>query len=269
MMNNDCGNLLVVGCGAMGSALVKGFINSELLPPASIICYDVDSMKASAMNESSGVSIAKSLDAASQADVVLLCVKPDKVAEVCGDIRLLVENKLVISIAAGVTLQMLKGWLPGTRCVRAMPNTPCSIGKGAVAYACSTDVLPADIEFTQAAFSAVGYAKMLQESLMEAVTALSGSGPAYVFLMIEALADAGVMTGLPRTLALELASHTVAGAAEMVERSGLHPAVLKDNVCSPGGTTIYGVEALEGAGFRSACIKGVRAAYERANQMKR
>lgn len=261
--------MMMVGCGAMGTALAKGLVSGGVLPASSVVCYDVDQKKAAALQEALDVKAAHDLTDAAQADVILLCVKPDKMAEVCQEISQNTKNKLIISIAAGITLQMLKDWLPEASCVRAMPNTPCSIGKGVVAYCCSENVMPEQQQFVQEAFSAVGCAQMVAESQMEAVTALSGSGPAYVFLMIEALADAGVITGLPRQLALEFAANTVAGAAEMAAQTGIHPGILKDNVCSPGGTTIHGVEALEAAGFRSACIKAVRAAYERANQMKK
>lgn len=214
--------------------------------PSCIICSDIYQPsldKASAK----GIKTTKcNLELCKNAkDVVLLAVKPFVVADACKDIVKVDSNALIISIAAGVTLETLQNQLPGRRVVRVMPNTPCLVGEAASGYAMGTLCNDSDREIVQRIFGSVGLAKEISEILLNAVTGLSGSGPAYVYQFIEALADGGVRSGLPRDVALQLAAQTVKGAAEMVLQTGTHPGQLKDNVTSPGGTTIAGVEALE------------------------
>lgn len=178
-------------------------------------------------------------------DVIVIAVKPNVVTDVCQDISAAGGSALIISVAAGVTLETLEQNLPGRRVVRVMPNTACVVGEAASGFAMGSLATDQDREYVQAIFGSCGLAKELNEFLLNAVTGLSGSGPAYVFEFIEALADGGVRVGLPRQHALQLAAQTVKGAAEMVLATGTHPGELKDRVCSPGGTTIAGVDELE------------------------
>ena len=176
---------------------------------------------------------------------IIIAVKPHVVKEVCADICAQNDTALIISVAAGVTLETLEEHLPGHRVVRVMPNTCCMIGQSASGYSLGKLCTDSDDTIVQAIFGSVGLCYEMKQVLLNAVTGLSGSGPAYVFEFIEALADGGVRVGLPRNQALQLAAQTVKGAAEMVLETGLHPGVLKDRVCSPGGTTIAGVDELE------------------------
>ena len=200
----------------------------------------------------------------------MLCVKPNDALGALRALRMEAGEKLVISIVAGLQLAALQEAAgPGVRIVRVMPNTPALVNKGAAAYALGPMATGADAALTEKIFGAVGEVVCVQEHLLDVVTGLSGSGPAYIYVVIETLADAGVLLGLPRELALRLAAQTVAGAAEMVLKTGRHPAVLKDEVTSPGGTTIAGLEALEAAGLRSALLRAVRAATERSRELGR
>ncbi len=189
-----------------------------------------------------------------------LAVKPQFMAEALADVRpAITANHLVVSIAAGVTLAALREGLGSApRLVRVMPNTPCLIGRGASAYCLGPGASEADGQLVGELLGCVGWAAPAPEKLLDAVTGLSGSGPAFVYLMIEALSDGGVLMGLPRELATALAAQTVAGAAHMVLETGQHPGVLKDQVTSPGGTTIAGLRALEEHGARAAFVNAVR-----------
>ena len=177
---------------------------------------------------------------------------------------------LVISIAAGVTLTSLEAALPeSARVIRVMPNTPCLVGEMAAGFSAGSRAEPEDMNLVGTLLNTLGTAMPCEEKLLNAVTGLSGSGPAYIFVLIEALADGGVRQGIPRATALSLAAQTVKGAAQMVLETGKHPGILKDQVCSPGGTTIAGVEALENGGFRAATIAAVSAATKRADELSR
>ena len=202
-------------------------------------------------------------------DAIIIAVKPDVVAKVCGDIAAVETsvNALVISVAAGVTIETLENNLPGRRVARVMPNQGCTVGQSASGFALGSLCTNEDRDIVQAIFGSCGMARETKEFLLNAVTGLSGSGPAYVFEFIEALADGGVRVGLPRAEALQLAAQTVKGAAEMVLVTGKHPGELKDRVCSPGGTTIAGVDELEKGGVRAATIEAVKAATRRSMQL--
>jgi pyrroline-5-carboxylate reductase len=196
-------------------------------------------------------------------------VKPDQVAGVLGEISpALGSNHLVISIAAGVTLSRLESCVPaGIRVIRVMPNTPALVGESASAFAHGTHATPHDSEIARKLLGSVGLVLEVKEKLLDAVTGVSGSGPAYAFLMIEALADGGVAAGLPRDIAQKLAAQTLLGAARMVLETGQHPGVLKDAVCSPGGTTIEAMHELEKGGVRAALMTAVRAAADKARKL--
>ena len=208
--------------------------------------------------------------AVGDAQVVVLAVKPQHVPCVAEELRRAIRpDHLLVSLVAGVSLERLSAWFATQRLVRVMPNTPCLVGQGASAFAIGSAVTEEDAQWVHGMMSSLGMAFQVDESLMDAVTGLSGSGPAYVYLLIEALSDGGVRAGLPRSMATALAAQTVRGAAEMVLRSGEHPAVLKDRVASPGGTTMAGLQVLEDRAVRSAVIAAVLAAAERSAQMGR
>jgi pyrroline-5-carboxylate reductase len=203
------------------------------------------------------------------ANVLILATKPDQVAAALAEIKAAFTGKhLLISIAAGVTLAKLEAALPvGARVIRVMPNTPALVGAGAAGFALGKSATPADAELAKKLLSAVGIAVQVKESLLDAVTGLSGSGPAYVYQFIEALSDGGVAAGLPRDIATQLAAQTVLGSAQMVLTTGQHPGALKDQVTSPGGTTIEGLHELEKGKLRGTVMSAVRAATEKSKKL--
>jgi pyrroline-5-carboxylate reductase len=244
-----------LGAGKMGTALATGFIRAGLVNAAQIFASDPVEPARTAFARDVGAKIATcNSDVAKFATVLLLAVKPDQVHGVLTDIRdAFTPQHLLISIAAGVPIAKLEAALnPGARVIRIMPNTPALVGLSATAYTPGKSALPEDTELARKLFSAVGIAFPVKEYLLDAVTGLSGSGPAYVYLMIEALSDGGVAAGLPRDIATKLAAQTLLGAAKMVLETGLHPGALKDMVTSPGGTTIEGLHELEKGKVRAA-----------------
>lgn len=259
-----------VGGGNMAAALIKGMVASKVVPPEGVIVSDVKAERLAMLHEKHGVRTTTDNHAlVREVDVVVLAVKPqviDKVLEAFGkEIR---KDQLVISVAAGVPISALEARLPeGTRVVRTMPNTPATVDAGATAIAAGTHATEADLDVARALFEAVGRVVTLDESLLDAVTGLSGSGPAYVMLMIEALADGGVKVGLHRDTALLLAAQTVFGSAKLLLETGEHPGRLKDMVTSPGGTAIAGLHTLESGGLRRTLIDAVEAATTRAAQL--
>lgn len=254
----------------MATALARGLVARGLLQPEQILASDPIEAARAAFAETIG---ARTTPANSEviefASVIVLAVKPAQVAEVLGEIHPLVgTDHLLISIAAGVSLNRLESALaPGVRLIRAMPNTPALVGAGALAYALGRHATTADGALARDCFSAVGLALEVKESHLDAVTGLSGSGPAYGYLMLEALSDGGVAAGLPRDVATQLAAQTLMGAARMVLETGQHPGVLKDMVTSPGGTTIDGLHELEKAGVRGALMNAVRVATQKSKQL--
>jgi pyrroline-5-carboxylate reductase len=216
------------------------------------------------------VPAASNRELVQKSDVIFLAVKPQNMADVVTDIGgTLGVKKLVVSIAAGVTIARLAEGLRTQRVIRVMPNTPALVGQGAAAYTLGPAATADDGLLVGQLLAAVGVAVKVDEKLLDVVTGLSGSGPAFVYVMIEALADGGVRMGLPRETALTLAAQTVRGAAQMVLTSGEHPAALKDKVASPGGTTIAGLAALEDRGFRGTLIGAVEAATRRSQELGR
>lgn len=259
-----------IGAGQMATALAGGFIRAGLAAPEMVLASDIVPEARQRFAEATTARTTDdNLQVLEQSDVILLAVKPQQMAQVCGQLRgKLTPQKLLVSIAAGVSLERLASWLgDDVRLVRVMPNTPCLVGQGASAYALGAGAMPEDAHTVQTLFSSVGSAFQVDEHLLDAVTGLSGSGPAFVYVMIEALADAGVKMGLPRALAGSLAAQTVRGAAAMVLATGQHPAVLKDRVASPGGTTIAGLAALEAGGLRAAVMAAVEAATRRSVEL--
>ena len=259
-----------VGGGNMAAALIKGLVASKVVPPDGVVVSDVKAERLAMLHEKHGVrTTADNHALVREVDVVVLAVKPqviDKVLEAFGkEIR---PDQLVISVAAGVPISALEARLPeGARVVRTMPNTPATVDAGATAISAGTHATEADLEVARSLFEAVGRVVTLDESLLDAVTGLSGSGPAYVMLMIEALADGGVKVGLHRDTALLLAAQTVFGSAKLLLETGEHPGRLKDMVTSPGGTAIAGLHTLESGGLRRTLIDAVEAATMRAAQL--
>lgn len=260
--------LAVVGGGQMGRALVGGMLASNVVTAEQL--YLVEPSQASRswwLAHHPGTEIAELAAAVSACDAVLLAVKPNVVEEVSKQMSGDCEGKLVISVAAGIGLNQLCSWLGHRRVVRVMPNTPSLVREGASAFCCGREVSEEDRLWIQSMLDSVGLAVEVLESQMDAVTGLSGSGPAYVCMIIEALADGGVLEGIPRELAIQLATRTVLGTARMVSETGRHPAELKDAVASPGGTTIAGLSALEQNGLRGALIKAVAASARRSREL--
>lgn len=269
-MANGINRLTIIGAGAMGAAFASGVISAGLLEAGSITLADVDEARLKQVADKLGVSFTTSnQEACRGADVILIAVKPGIVFDVLSDISEVINtDQLLISIAAGVKLSAIELELPDEiGVIRAMPNTPCQIGAGAIGFSRGGFVSEEQAARASSIFDAVGLSYEVSDKQLDAVTGLSGSGPAYVYVMIEALSDAGVRVGLPRNIATDLAAQTVYGAAKMVLETREHPAKLKDQVTSPGGTTIAGVEALERNGFRSALIEAVKAATHRSEEL--
>ena len=259
-----------LGAGKMATALAKGFIRAGLVAPKDVIASDVSEAACAAFAKETGCkTTAFNPDVAKFASVLILAVKPDQVSGALAEIRdAVTEKQLVLSIAAGVTLAKLEAGLGGdARIIRVMPNTPALVGSSATGFALGKAACAADAEIATKLFSAVGVAFQVKESLLDAVTGLSGSGPAYVYLFIESLSDGGVAAGLPREIATKLAAQTVLGAAKMVLETGQHPGALKDMVTSPGGTTIEGVHELEKGKFRGTVMSAVRAASDKSKKL--
>ena len=259
-----------IGAGQMATALARGLIERGITSPECLIASDPVAEARDRFAELTHARVtADNRQVVAEAEVLFLSVKPQQLDAVLAELRGNIPTRsLVISIVAGIRLDALAGGLGGTvRLVRVMPNTPCLVGLGASGYCLGEHATAEDGKLVERLLSAAGIAFKLDEKLLDAVTGLSGSGPAFVYMMIEALSDGGVRMGLPRAVATKLAAQTVRGAAEMVLSTGEHPAVLKDRVTSPGGTTIAGIQALESAGFRAAAMAAVEAATRRSVEL--
>jgi pyrroline-5-carboxylate reductase len=260
-----------IGGGVMGEAILSRLIMENKYTKDAVVVSDPQLSRRNFLQEKYGVGVtADNQVAAAATEVVLLAIKPQVFALVAADLakqESFAHQPLLISILAGVPLSKLESAFPQLPIIRAMPNTPATVGAGMTAIATGNKVKPEQLELAKSIFTAVGQVVEVPEAMMDAVTGLSGSGPAFVAIAIEALADGGVAAGLPRPIANQLALQTVLGTAQLVKESGLHPAELKDRVTSPGGTTIAGVAELEKAGLRSALIEAVRAAYRRSQEL--
>jgi len=259
-----------LGAGKMATALARGWIAAGLLAPTHCRASDpVPDARRNFAEETGGATHEDNRQVVADSDFLVIAVKPQSMAALLEDIRAdIAERHLVVSIAAGVTLRQLADGL-GTACrlIRVMPNTPCLVGASAAGYAPAPTATADDIALVDRLLNVVGTAFRLPESLLDAVTGLSGSGPAFVYTVIEALSDGGVRVGLPRDVATALAAQTVLGAARMVLETKLHIGVLKDQVTSPGGTTIAGLQVLERGGLRSSLIDAVEAATRRSKEL--
>lgn len=255
----------------MATALCRGFVNAQLADAQTIVASDPYEAARSRFSTETGCpTLELNVAVAKSSDIVILAVKPGQVVPACQEIAEAIERDrhMVVSIAAGVRVASIEGALPeGTPVVRVMPNTPCLVEAGAMGISSGSSVSSEQMAVVVELLESVGLVAKVPEHLLDAVTGLSGSGPAYVFQIIEALSDAGVRVGLPRDLATQLAAQTLYGAAKMVLETGEHPAALKDAVTSPGGTTIAGLAALEAGGLRAAIYDAVLAATNRSKEM--
>src|SRR5262245_24217860 len=259
-----------IGSGRMATAMIQGMLRAGIAPAEEICASDPLPAARTALQSETGVTVFDSnLPVVERSEVLVLAVKPQNMREVLHQLRPTVTPEhLVVSIAAGITIASIEDGLGSIgRIVRVMPNTPALVGEGASAYAMGPRTRPEDEAVVGSCLGAVGRAVRVPESALDAVTGLSGSGPAFVYLVIEALSDGGVRVGLPREVATLLAAQTVLGAARMVTETGQHPGVLKDQVASPGGTTIAGLHALERSGVRGALIDAVEAATRRSAEL--
>lgn len=253
----------------MAEAILSRLLSQNIYAANAVIVSDPLQQRRDYLQKTYGVEVTGNNAAVLAANTILLAIKPqilDRVAVDLSDAAIHSSN-LLLSILAGVPLKRLQAAFPQCSIIRAMPNTPATVGAGMTAIAPSSQVSPEQIDRAKTIFAAVGEVAEVSESLMDAVTGLSGSGPAYVALLVEALADGGVASGLPRAIASQLAVQTVLGTAKLLQETELHPAQLKDRVTSPGGTTIAGVTALEAGGFRAAAIAAVKAACDRSKEL--
>ena len=258
-----------IGAGQMARALASGFVQAGLIAPRQVLAADPSPEALTAFQQAlPGARVfSDNASLGQEAEVLFLATKPQQIVSALGSLQAVVGDKLLVSIAAGVRLSTLAASLGQARLVRVMPNTPCLIGQSASGYCLGPRATPADDQLVSQLLGAVGLAFAVEEKLLDAVTGLSGSGPAFVYVIIEALSDGGVRMGLPRDVALALAAQTVRGAAQMVLETGEHPGVLKDRVASPGGTTIAGLQALESGGLRGTLMAAVEAATRRSLEL--
>jgi pyrroline-5-carboxylate reductase len=260
----------LIGAGQMATALASGFIKAGLTTADRLLAADVDENARRRFADATDATVTdNNAQVVERCDLIFLAVKPQQMKSVAAGLRGKIgPGRLLVSIAAGIRLASLSEWFgEELRIVRVMPNTPCLVGHGVCAYSLGPRATPEDGELVQQLLASLGSAWPVDEKLLDAVTGLAGSGPAFVYVMIEALSDAGVRIGLPRATAAAMAAQTVRGAAEMVLSTGEHPAVLKDRVASPGGTTIAGLKALEAGGIRASLMSAVEDATRRSIEL--
>lgn len=259
-----------IGAGNMGGAVIRGLLSSGAQKAENLIVADTrEEILATLRNEFSGIRTVSNNAEAVKASILILAVKPQVYKTVIDSIRSIIpEETIVVSIAAGISLDALSGWFGGReKIVRTMPNTPALVSEGITALCPGSGINEDELTAVKAVFDAVGKTVVLPEKLMNAYTSLAGSSPAWVFLFLEALADGAVREGIPRDTAYTVAAQAVLGSAKLAVESGVHPGILKDRVCSPGGTTIEAVATLEEAGFRSAIIRAVADCTAKAKEL--
>lgn len=269
-MTNLPSTLAVLGCGTIGTAILRGVLDAGLLRPADVVATRRRPERAAALADELGITVlSDNLAAAQRADIVILGVKPQDVETLLRSPGMAeaLSGRLVISVAAGVRLLQMVKHLPESRVMRVMPNTPAVIRQGMSVLAPHDTVTPDDLEVARALFGAVGRVRVLDERYMDAVTGLAGSGPAFIAVILEALADGGVMMGLPREVAVELAAQTMQGTARMVLETGKHPAALKDGVTTPAGSTIAGLLTMEDGRIRSTLARTIQEATKVAAKL--
>lgn len=262
--------IVIIGGGKMGSIIAQGLASGKIFSSKDIMVTDIDAARLNLISTQMGLQVSSdNMKAAKDADIIIMAVKPQNMGQTLKEIGAAIDkSQLVISIAAGIRTDFIEGYLTkGVRVVRVMPNTPALVGAGAAAIARGSNATAEDVLLTRTIFETVGIAVEVEEKLMDAVTGLSGSGPAYCFVMLEALADGGVQMGLSRDLSLKLAAQTMLGSASLFLQGDKHPAQLKDMVTSPAGTTAAGLKALEDGKIRATLISAVEAATKRSKEL--
>lgn len=259
----------LIGCGVMGFAVISGIIHNNKVQPEDVKVWDISSGKLKETRDRLKIQTASdNREVLRFARIIFLAVKPQDLPVVLEEIKHdITESHILVSAAAGTSISKILKITGKRKIIRLMPNTPCLIGCGMTAISPGPGVEEKEVDYIKELLAPLGKSVVLEEHYMDAVTGISGSGPAYVFMFIESLADAGVKAGLPRDTALLLASQTVSGAAEMVLKTGEHPSILKDRVASPGGTTIAGIYTLEKESFRGTIIKAVESAVIRSKEL--
>ncbi|MBP5265630.1 MAG: pyrroline-5-carboxylate reductase [Lachnospiraceae bacterium] len=266
-----------IGCGNMGSAMIGGILKNGLAGKSEIIASCKSEGTKERITKELGITVTlDSVEVAEKADIIFLAIKPYQFDAVLPQINgKLAADQIVISVAAGKSLSMIETALMSIevagklKVVRAMPNTPALVGEAMTAITPNANLDAEDIERVKALFESFGQVEVVPESMMNAVIGVSGSSPAFIYMLIEAMADAAVVEGMPRAQAYKFAAQSVLGSAKMVLETGTHPGALKDAVCSPGGTTIAGVAALEKSGFRGSVMEGIRATVAKAEEMSK
>jgi pyrroline-5-carboxylate reductase len=256
----------MIGGGVMGEALLSRLLAQEIYRPEQVIVSEPQAQRREVLAERYKILVTPDNQAASETPILLLAIKPQLFEVVTQPLSPRV-GQLVLSILAGLPLRRLEAAFPGQPVVRSMPNTPATVGAGITAIAAGSQAQHEHLALARQIFAAVGEVVEVPESLLDAVTGLSGSGPGYLAVIVEAMIDGGVAVGLPRPIATQLAVQTLRGTAELLQAQNLHPAQLKDQVTSPGGTTIAGIAQLEQAGVRSALIEAIRAACRRSQEL--
>ncbi|HEY9062436.1 MAG TPA: pyrroline-5-carboxylate reductase [Pseudobacteroides sp.] len=259
-----------IGAGNMGAAMVKSIAKSGLIKPGNIYIFDVDTDKVNTLKSETGINVLGSAgEIVKKSDLIILAVKPNLVKIVLDACKeSFNSDKILVSVAVGLPISLYKGILGSDKkVIRTMPNTPALVGEGMTLVSFDNNISKDDLGLVLPLFETMGKVEVLDEKLMSEVTALTGSSPAYVFMFIEAMADAAVLSGIPRNLAYKLASQAVLGSAKMVLETGKHPGELKDQVCSPAGTTIEAVSTLEKNGFRYAIIDAMNECTKRAREI--
>jgi pyrroline-5-carboxylate reductase len=257
----------IIGGGVMAEAILSRLLAQKIYQAQDVVVSDPQAERRDFLAHAYQVNVCSDNRLVAETEVLLLAIKPQVLRMVSQDLGNLTTTPLVLSILAGTPLKSLQAGFPHSPIIRVMPNTPATVGAGITAIAPAPQVTPEQLAVARRIFTAVGQVVEVSESLMDAVTGLSGSGPAFVAIVVEALADGGVAAGLSRPIAYQLALQTVLGTAQLLQESGIHPAQLKDRVTSPGGTTIAGVAALEQGGVRAAFIAAVLAAYRRSQEL--
>jgi len=259
----------IIGIGNMGEAILRGIIAKQIIVPNKIGIFDINQEKVERLSDELGIQCFQTVKELLQSvDNIVLAVKPNVCESLLGEQKADFENKVLYSIVTGWSRNRIQAILPETcRILRIMPNTPCLVGEGMIVFDSDHTLTKDELCFAETIFSSIGVVEQVPSYLMDAVTGVSGSGPAYVYIFIEAMADAGVRAGLPRELAYRLASQTVLGSAKTVLETGEHPGSLKDAVCSPGGTTIEAVSVLEKDGFRFALMDAIEACINKAKKL--
>lgn len=257
--------IAIIGVGNMGGSLAKSVAVN--LKGSTVFIYDRVFEKERDLIKSCCIATAKAADACKKADIVIIAVKPNIIPVVISEIKDYIKGKLLISIAAGMKTTLYEEMIPGQRFVRAMPNMAVAVSEGMTTLVAGKHATEDDIRISEEIFRATGKVVVIDESLMDAATAIAGSSPAYVFMLIEAMADAAVSEGLSRKTSYKMAAQAVMGSAKLMLENDEHPGMLKDKICSPGGTTIEAVNTLEKGGFRTTVIEAVKACTNKSREM--